>query len=159
MFVPVSRQVERGLAMLLPDRVWILRELEALVPDSGTLSKLDRLHARWYRRVTEHLTASSLRAYERAGFLLCTVSVAIIQTVALFRVELLRDSSPFLLPIIGLGALLFASVAKRAFGLWTRGDHSLPDPGLQIILGLSAAILLAGVGGSGFGLLFPCGAA
>lgn len=180
MFVPALRQVERGLALPLSDRVRILRELEydleelyerfiregldpqeardraleALVPDSSTISKLDRLHARWYRRVTTHLTAQHLRLYERGVPLLCTVSVAMIQAVALFRVDLLRDRSPFLFPAVGLGALLFGAVAKRAFDLWTKGDHRLPDPGLQVIVGVSAAILLTGLGGAAFDLFF-----
>ena len=121
--------------------------LHALVPDSETLDKLDRLHAPWYRRATQRL-----RGVERSALALATLCVVTVQTVALLRVDLLRDPSPFLWPVIGLSALLFAAVGKKAFDLWIKGHHPTPDPGLDAILGLASATLLAGLGGTTFDL-------
>ena len=183
-FTPVLREVERGLALPIPDRVRILRELEydleelcarlvagglsdevargraiqALVPDSATLHELDRLHAPWYRRVTRHLTADHLRLVERSALAIATASVVIVQTVTLLRVDLLRDPSPFLWPILGLGALLFATVVTKVFELWIKGDHRSPAQGLNTILALAVATVLTGVGGMLFDLYRLAGA-
>ncbi len=183
-FAPVLREVERGLALPIPDRVRILRELEydleelcaqlvagglsdelarrralqALVPDSATLRELDRLHAPWYRRVTRHLTADRLRLAERSALALATASVVIVQTVTLLRVDLLRDPSPFLWPVLGLGAFLFATVVTKAFNLWIKGDHTTPAQGLSTILALAVATVLTGIGGMTFDLYRMAGA-
>ncbi len=172
-FALVLREVERGLALPIPDRVRILRELEydleelcarlvagglsddvargravqALVPDHATLRELDRLHAPWYRRVTRHLTANRLRLVERSTLAIATASVVIVQTVTLLRADLLRDPSPFLWPVLGLGALLFATVATKVFNLWIKGDHRTPAQGLSTILALAGATVLTGLGG------------
>ncbi len=172
-FAPVLREVERGLALPIPDRIRILRELEydleelrdrlvagglspdvarhralqALVPDRATLRELDRLHAPWYRRVTRHLTADRLRLAERSTLAVATASVVVVQTVTLLRVDLLQDPSPFLWPVLGLGALLFATVATKVFNLWIKGDHRKPSQGLSTILALAGAIVLTGFGG------------
>ena len=183
-FVPVLREVERGLAMPIPDRVRILRELEydleelcarlvagglspevargravhALVPDSGTLHELDRLHAPWYRRVTRHLTEDRLRLAERSVLAIATASMVIVQTVTLLRVDLLRDPSPFLWPVLGLGALLFAMVVTKVFNFWIKGDHRTPGQGLSTILALAGATVLTGLGGMLFDLYRLAGA-
>ncbi len=183
-FAPVLREVERGLALPIPERVRILRELEydleefcerlvagglspevargravqALVPDRATLRKLDRLHAPWYRRVTRHLTADRLRLAERSALAIATASVVIVQTATLLRVDLLRDPSPFLWPVLGLGALLFATVVTKVFNLWIKGDHRTPGQGLSTILALAGATVLTGLGGMLFDLYRLAGA-
>jgi hypothetical protein len=180
----VLREVERGLALPIPDRVRILRELEydleelcarfvagglsdeaargraiqALVPDRGTLHELDRLHAPWYRRVTRHLTADHLRLAERSALAIATASVVIVQTVTLLRVDLLRDPSPFLWPTLGLGALLFATVMTKVFELWIKRDHRTPAQGLSTILVLAGATVLTGIAGMFFDLYRLAGA-
>ena len=183
-FTPVLREVERGLALPIPDRVRILRELEydleelcarlvagglspdvargravrALVPDSATLRELDRLHAPWYRRVTRHVTEDRLRLVERSALAIATASVVIVQTVTLLRVDLLSDPSPFLWPVLGLGALLFATVATKVFQLWIKRDHRTPARGLSTILALAGATVLTGLGGMTFDLYRMAGA-
>ena len=177
-FTPVLREVERGLALPIPDRVRILRELEydleelcarlvagglspevargravqALMPDRATLRELDRLHAPWYRRVTRHVTADRLRLVERSTLALVTASVVIVQTATLLRADLLRDPSPFLWPVLGLGALLFATVVAKVFDLWIKRDHTTPAKGLHTILGLAGATILLGFAGMSFDL-------
>ncbi len=183
-FAPVLREVERGLALPIPDRVRILRELkydleelcerlvadglspevargravQALVPDRATLRELDRLHAPWYRRVTRHLTADRLRLAERGVLAIATASMVIVQTVTLLRVDLLRDPSPFLWPVLGLGALLFATVVTKIFNFWIKGDHRTPGQGLSTILALAGATVLTGLGGMLFDLYRLAGA-
>jgi hypothetical protein len=155
-FVPTLREVERGLALPIPERLRILREfeydlqqlwgrlveeglsqeearrraLEALVPDTGTLGELGRLHTPLYRRWTQHLTAGHLRIAERSALVLATTSVLLAQTVALLHADLLRDPSPFLWPVLAVGALLFALVVAKSFQLWIKGDHGHPERGL-----------------------------
>jgi hypothetical protein len=175
-FAPVLREVERGLALPIPERVRILRELEyvleelcaqlvagglsdelarrralqALVPDGATLRELDRLHAPWYRRVTRHLAADRLRLAERSTLAIATALVVIGQTVALLSVDLLRDPSLFLWPVLGLGTLLFVTIVAKVFNLWIKRDHRTPARGMGTILGLVGATLLTGI----FGVVF-----
>ncbi len=177
-FVPVLREVERGLALPIPDRVRILRELEydleelcarlvagglsekvargravqALVPDRTTLRELDRVHAPWYRRVTRHLAADRLRLAERSTLAIATALVVIGQTVALLSVDFLRDPSLFLWPVLGLGTLLFVTIATKVFSLWIKRDHATPRRGIGTILGLACATLLTGILGTVFDL-------
>ena len=177
-FTPVLREVERGMALPIPDRLRILRELEydleelwgrlmaegvpadearrqaldALVPDTSTLGELDRLHTPPYKRLTRHLTPGHLRLAERTALVLATSSVLLVQTVALVRADLLRDPSPVMWPVLAVGALLFALVIAKAFQLWVKRDHARPDGGLKTILVVSGVILALGIGGMIFDL-------
>ena len=182
-FALVLREVERGLALPIPDRIRILRELEydleelcarlvagglteevargravqALVPDRVTLRELDRLHAPWYRRVTRHLAADRLRLAERSTLAIATGLVVIGQTVALLSVDFLRDPTVFLWPVLGLGTLLFAAITTKVFDLWIKRDHTKPARGLGTILGLACATLLTGILGTVFDLYLLAG--
>ncbi len=173
-FTPVLREVDGGLALPIPDRVRILRELEydleelsaqlvagglaeevargravqALVPDRTTLRELDRLHAPWYRRVTRHLAADRLRLAERSTLAIATALVVIGQTVALLSVDFLRDPTVFLWPVLGLGTLLFVTIVTKVFNLWIKRDHTTPAQGIGTILGLACATLVAGILGT-----------
>lgn len=174
LFLPTLRDVERELRVPIPERVRILRELEfdleelrdrlvahgvsadeartraldALVPDRTALRELGRLHAPLYRRVTRHLSGGRLRVLERSALALAIASVLLVQGSALVRANLLRDPSPFLWPVLGLGALLFAATLAKVFELWIKGDHTTPDRGLRGILVLAGVTLAAGVGGA-----------
>lgn len=172
-FLPALREVERGLAAPLPDRVRILTELEAdlealrdrlvadgldpaearrraleaLVPSPEALGELDRLHRTIYARVTAHVDEERLRLAERRALVVATGVVLLGEALTLLRVDLLSDPSPFLWPVLGLGALLSAVVLAKVFQLWVKGDHSAPARGLGAILGLSGTILGVGFGG------------
>jgi hypothetical protein len=177
-FVPTLREVERGLALPIPERLQILRELEydlqelwgrlveeglsqeearrraleALVPDTGALGELGRLHTPLYRRWTRNLTAAHLKIAERSALVLATTSVLLAQTITMLRADLLRDPSPFMWPVLAAGALLFALVVAKSFQLWIKGDHGHPERGLGTILALSGMILAMGIGGMIFDL-------
>jgi len=177
-FAPVLQEIDRGLALPIPERLRILRELEfdleelwgrlvaqgltadearrqaldALVPDSGTLGELDRLHTPLYKRLTRNLTPGHLRLAERSALALATATVLFAQGLALLRVNLLWDPSPFLWPVLGAGALLFAAAVAKAFQLWIKGDHGRPERGLQVILTGSGLILALGIVGVIFDL-------
>jgi hypothetical protein len=172
-FLPALRKIEPELMVPIPDQLRILRELEfdleglrtllvaqglsaeearnraldALVPDHGAIQELGRLHAPLYRRATRHLSEDRLRVLERSALALVTASVLIVQAIALVQANLLRDASPFLWPVLGLGALLFTSIAAKTFELWVKGDHRAPDRGLQLILILAGVILATGMSG------------
>ena len=173
-FQPVLRTLDRDLTVPIPDRLRILRELEfdlealsgeleargtppdeararaldALVPDGATLRELDRLHASHYRRLTRHFSPGRLRAIERSALALATVVVLLAEGLLLLRADWLRHASPFLWPVLGLGALLFAAIAAQAFGLWIKRDHQDPAANFRVILFLSGLTLATGVFGA-----------
>jgi hypothetical protein len=178
-FAPVLQEVERGLALPIPERLQILRELEfdleelwgrlvseglpaeearrkaldALVPGPGTLGELDRLHTPLYKRWTQDLTPGQLRLAERSALAMATTSVLLAQGITLLRVNLLWDPSPFMWPVLGTGALLFAAAIAKAFQLWIKRDHAHPERGLNGILSGSGLVLAMGVGGVIFDLV------
>lgn len=171
LFVPVLREVERGLLLPIPERVRILRELEydlealterlvadgapvhearrraleALVPDGATLEALRTLHAPWYPRLTRGLSPERLRLAERTSLALATAALVAAEARALMRVDLLENPSPFLFPVLVLGGMLAAAVLAKAFELWIKRDHAAPGRGLWAILAISAAPLILGM--------------
>ena len=173
-FLPTLRALERELAVPLPERVRILRELEydleelcgrlegegmpseqararaleILAPDGTTLRELGRLYTPVYVRLTRGLRCERLRVLERSALALAAATVLVIEAGLLLGADLLRAPSPFIWPVLALGALLFAAVAGKAFELWVRRDHRALERGLGPILTLSAATLVAGAGGS-----------
>jgi len=173
-FLPTLRELEPHLEVPIPVRVRILAELEfdlealwtqlvmdgidgdearnraveALVPDAGTVQELESLHAPLYKRATERLRDDRLRFYERCALALVTGSVVVGEAVALLHADLLKDPSPFLWPVLGLGALLLAVILAKAFQLWIKGDHRNPAVGVREILLLSAFLLVLGVCGT-----------
>ena len=173
-FLPTLRRLDRDLTVPVPDRVRILRELEfdlealsgeleardmpaeeartraldALVPDGATLRELDRLHAPHYRRLTSHFSPGRLRTLERSALALATATVLLAESLLLLRADWLRHASPFLWPVLGLGALLFAAIAAQSFRLWVKHDHQEADRSFRVILLLSGLTLATGVFGA-----------
>lgn len=174
LFLPILRDVERDLAVPIPQRTRILQELEfdleelrgqlmaegltagaarekaldILVPGPRVLSDLGRLHASPYTRATLDLGDDRLRLIERSALAVVTASVLGAQTLALLRAGLLGDPSPFLWPVLGLGALLFAMILSSMFEEWVERDYRRADRSLASLLGVSAVILGAGCGGA-----------
>jgi len=172
-FLPDLRALERELPIPIPSRVRILRELEydleelqarfvaeglpedeararaleALVPDRGTLLELAHLHRPLYRRLTRSVTEVRLRSLERAVLALVTAVTLLGQAVALTRADLLRDPSPFLWPVLGLGTILLTTVLATAFSIWIKGEHGLASRGIRLILLLSGGVLATGIVG------------
>lgn len=173
-FIPTLRELEGRMDLPIPTRLRILRELEAdlhslttryvaeglspveardrareaLIPEPGCLAELVRLHAPLYTRLTGSLASDRLGALERYALVVMTGLVLVAETVALLRVDLLRDPSPFLLPVLGLGALLLGLILGKTFELWVKRDHAAPGRGMRGILVLSGAVLLLGFGGT-----------
>ncbi|MCJ7626869.1 MAG: hypothetical protein MUO50_00645, partial [Longimicrobiales bacterium] len=95
-FAPVLREVEYDLEELwgrlvadgLPEEEAHRQALDALVPDSGTLGELDRLHTPLYKRWTRDLTPGHLRLAERSALVLATTSVLLAQAVTLVNADL-----------------------------------------------------------------------
>ena len=173
-FLPTLRKLDRDLTVPIPDRLRILRELEfdlealsgeleargmppeqararaldALVPDGATLSELDRLHASHYRRLTRHFSPGRLRTIERSALVLATAVVLFAESLLLLRADWLRHAPPFLWPVLGLGALLFAAIAAQSFRLWVKRDHQDPAANFRVILFLSGLTLATGIFGA-----------
>ena len=179
-FLPALREIEERLTVPIPDRIRILSELEfdleelwgrlvdqgvateeaktraleALAPDQRTLRELGWLHAPVYRRLTLNVREDRLRLVERSTLALVTGIVLLFQTLTLLRADLLDNPSPFLWPVLGLGALLLSSILAKFFELWIKGDHTNPRGGLWLILGLAGVIMGIGMGGTLVDLAF-----
>lgn len=172
-FAPVLREVERGLSLPIPARVQILRELsadleelmdrfvddgvppdeartmalEALVPNPETLRTLGELHSPLYRRLTRRMSTQRVRKVERSLLVLSTLLVLLLQTVTLFRANLLRGPSLFLVAVLLAGGVICGLVIRKAFRFWIKKDHLHPRSGLGVILGASCLTLGLGIGG------------
>ena len=178
-FLPVLRRLDGDMTLPLPERVRVLRELEfdlralsgelesrgmpageararaldALVPDGVTLRELDRLHAPHYRRLTRQFSPGRLRTVERSALALTVAAVLIAETVVLLRADWLGHASPFLWPVLGLGALLFAAIVSQSFRLWVKQDHQETGRSFRVVLFLSGLTLATGIFGALAGFL------
>lgn len=172
-FLPTLRRLEGELALPLPQRLSILRELEsdleqltndfvaqghrmeharamaieALVPEGLTLGELSRVHASRYARLTRGVSGSRLRVLERSALGFATLVVLAVEAVALIQIDLLADASPFLWPVSGLALALFMAIAAKTFTLWVKQDHGETTSEVNGILVLSGLILAVGCGG------------
>ena len=173
-FLADLRKLDRDLTLPVPERLRILRELEfdlealrgeleargmpaeearahaldALAPDGATVRELDRLHAPHYRRLTRHFSPGRLRTVERAALASITAAVLLVETFILLRADWLAHASPFLWPVFGLGALLFAAIAAQSFRLWVKRDHRGIDGSFRLVLFLSGLTLATGIFGA-----------
>ena len=173
-FLPALRQLDGRLLVPMPDRVRILRELEydleelegrllarglppeearslaleSLVPDGVTLDELARVHAPLYRRLTRRLSEERVRLLERSALGVAATSVLLGETWILLTAQLLRSPSPFLWPVLALGAVLGALILATLFELCVKREHTATDGRLGGILALSGAILTLGTVGT-----------
>lgn len=173
LFLPQLRDVERLLPLPVRRRVRILRELEydleelyarfvsqgvapeeararateALVPAGDALTALGSVHAPAYRRVTARWGEARLRRFERAALACLALLVLTGESLLLLRTDLLQDPSPFLWPVLALGALLLTTAATDAFRLWGLDDGRSDGPGLTNLLVLSALTIVTAFGG------------
>jgi hypothetical protein len=172
-FLPTLREVDGALVVPILARVRILRELESdleelrgrlegegvspedararavdmLVPDRVTLGELRGIYGSRYVRLTEGLSRDLVRGVERSALALWAASVVVVETLVMLRIGLLVHPSPFLWPVLALGALTAAAVGAKAFELWVEKDHSAPERGVLRILALAGATLAVGAGG------------
>lgn len=138
------RLVQDGLA---PDEAR-RQAAETLLPDDVTLAELERLSVPWYRRITASLDGAALIRAERTALVLATMAILASETAILVGTGLLADPSPFLWPVLILGAVLLAAVTAKAFQLWVKGAHEHPSRGLTVIACLSALTLAVGCVGA-----------
>jgi hypothetical protein len=166
-FLADLRRLEAELPVPVPDRIRFLRELEydleafqdglvdrgvaldeargraleALLPDRAALGELGRQHAPLYQRITASLDPGRLRRLERRALALVAASVVAVQGAVLLRADLLTDPSPFLAPVLVLGAILLTLCVARTFQVWVKGDGRAEGDGLGSILVLSGAVI------------------
>ena len=172
-FLPVLRRLDGELAIPLPDRLGVLRELEAdleeltdvfvargfelgaarrlaqeaLVPDGTALGELRRIHSSTYARLSQRFGGSRLRVLERTALVLATTGVMVIEAIALMGADLRNEPSPFMWPILWLSGTLFAAIVATAFGILIKREHGPVRPAARAILGLSALVLITAVAG------------
>jgi hypothetical protein len=173
-FLPTLRRLDGELALPLPNRVEMLRELEAdleeltrslvdqghpidearemaletLVPDRSSLGELRRLHAPPYARLTHRLGEARVRLIERSTLAAAALVVMVVEAATLLGTGVGRDPSPFLWPVLALSGVLFAAIVAKAFTLWIKKDHGRVRVGVGAILILSGAVLAVGFGGA-----------
>ncbi len=120
------------------------RAAEVLLPDDSALSELERMEMPLYGRITDRLDASLVRRLERLALGGATLALLAVEASALLGAGLLDDPSPFLWPILVLGAVLFAVVLAKAFELWIKGAHENPRRGIAVIAALTGSVLSVG---------------
>lgn len=173
-YLGTLRSLEKELALPLPMRTRMLRELEfdlealgskfvaegmpleeararavdALVPDAETLRALGRVHQSRYRKLTAAWGSERIRAVERGTLALATGSVVLAGAAALARADLLADPSPFLWPVLMLGGAIAGLWAWKTHELWIRQDHRRPARGLGLLVTLVLATAFLGAGGA-----------
>lgn len=173
-FRSALERVEHGLSLPIPTRTRILRELhfdleelrerfvaqgmerheaqnraeDALVPHGATLAALEAANLPLYRALTAHRDARRVLNVERMTLAGLTALVVAAQGVTLSRAELLADPSPFLMPVMALGAAALSLTLWKAFELWVKGDHRAPGRGLTGLLAIAVLILATGVCGT-----------
>lgn len=173
-FLPTLRKLEGRLGVPMPARLRILRELEydleqlrrelesqgmspeeaearaleALVPEEGALLELDRLHRSRRERWAQGLGAERLRMLERGALIVCLVVTLAVETWVLLQADLLSNPSPFLWPVLGLGAAMLALIFIEGGSLWATGAAS--RLGHSIVLAVVGLIVATGVVGALF---------
>lgn len=147
------RLVEAGVA---PDEAR-RRAAETLLPDDVTLRELERMGAPWYRRVTGSMDMAGVIRAERTALVLATVAILGFEASVLVGAGLLADPSPFLWPVLALGAVVLTAVTAKAFQLWVKGAHDRPRRGLTAIAVFSALTLATGSVGALCDLTFLAG--
>jgi hypothetical protein len=172
-FLPALREVDQVLTAPVTDKVRILYELEddleslrglllaqglsaadareramaTLLPDGPSLAALDEVHQPLYRRITRHLSEVRLRLVERALLAVAMGSVLLAEAFALLRVDVLARPSPFLWPVLGLGAVLAGTMGVTVFRVWIKQEVGA-GWGTRPIAALAGAILAVGLGGT-----------
>lgn len=173
-FLPTLRRLDRELALPLPERVSVLREieadleeltgsfvarghrvedarrmaLEALVPAGSALNDLRSVHASIYDLLRSRVGSPRLRVLERTALALATIGVIVFEAIALLGANVSYDPSPFLWPVLCLGGVLFAAVITKAFALCVKRDAPEADRGVGVILVLCGLLLATGFAGT-----------
>ncbi len=172
-FLPLIRELEGQMTLPTPDRLRILRELEGdleamrdsfmaggmpeaeavgrarevLAPDPVTLQRLGALHQPRYHQATRGVAADRLRLLERSVLAACTGAIILAAALMLARADLLASPSPFLFPMLGLGALMAAAILSSVFRMWVRFDDD-QGPRLALVLLIAGAAITLGVVGT-----------
>jgi hypothetical protein len=88
-----------------------------------------------------------IRRYERTALACLALLVLSAESLLLLRTDVMRDPSPFLWPVLTLGAVLFTTAAAHAFRLWSVDDVRADGPGLTSLVVLSALTPATALGG------------
>lgn len=118
-----------------------------LLPDPDSLDRWTEVHEPAYARIRRRLDERRLRRFERGVFGGVVATSTLLGVGLLSRIEVFRDPSPFLVPLVVLGGLLFATCLHHAVLLWARGKSGAARRTLWWILFLCAGILAFAVAG------------
>jgi hypothetical protein len=126
------------------------RAVELLVPSDVAARALVEVHEPLYRSLARRFSPSVMRRWERLGLAAITVTAVAAVAVPLATSGVLRDPSPFLVPILALLAGMLAVAGRKAIQLFVEQDHTpeLLRSGMVALLlasGLSVVAALAGL--------------
>ncbi|MFW6201104.1 MAG: hypothetical protein ACOC8B_00880 [Gemmatimonadota bacterium] len=134
---------ERGL----DDDEAAARAARLLAPSSDSLEALERLHAPLYRRLLARFSHRTRNRAERV--LLGGISAVVLSGgfLALAGADVLAGPSPWVAPVLALGAAVLVLGAAKIFLLYVKRDHSPSRlrTGLSALLALGCASVIVGV--------------
>jgi hypothetical protein len=103
------------------------RVRQVLLPSAPARDALESLHAPLYRRVADRFSPSAMRRWERVA-LVVMVALAVAGSAAAFRsVPLFFDPSPFLIPVMALGATGALVALVACFRLFVEGAREAQE--------------------------------
>lgn len=123
------------------------RARETVLPDASTLAEIEGLSLPVYRRLTLGADPARVRQLERLALVLATLSILVMEASALVGAGLLDDPSPFLWPVLLLGASTMTALLAKAFQLWIKGHHRRPRRGLGLVGVLAGLTFVTALGG------------
>jgi hypothetical protein len=112
------------------------------------LAELVKIHESSFRRWMDRISEQARTRWERILLVCMIVFIAAISMQALTTTEILRQTSQFVWPIIGIGFLAIALSIPKFYSLYIKKDHSVK----RIHKGLPLLLFL-GLGNCAFGML------
>ncbi len=136
------------------------RALDVLFPSGEALRELERLHRPLYRRLVDRFSEPARHGLERALLTVLALMLGGFGAWLLAGAELLRDPTPFLWPVLVVGALVLGMGGGKLFQLYVKKDHDRARLGRGMwglpVAGAAAAVL--GFGGAVADLYVVAGA-
>ena len=149
----VAADAEALLGELLgrgvPEDEAVARTRQLLLPNRSALGALRDLHGSFHERVGARFGGRAMRRWERAALALVASTAVAGAGAALAPAQVLRDPSPFLLPVLlaGAGGILLGLIRAYRLAFQPVGPAHTLRRGLAPVLGASAATGLLAAGG------------
>ncbi len=120
-----------------------------VIPGPEATERLALLHRPLYAALIRRFPLAVTRRGERLAFVLVSTSTLVVLASVMLGLDLSPASVPFLTPILGVGALVAASLATKAFQLFVKGatpEQARRGLGWPLALSLLLVLVAGGVG-------------